>query len=145
MYFGTIWTLCAPKKIHSKKFWDTSILSKMHWTSNIFGHSVATIGVFWASLNYSILNLKKIVCPKNVWMRHWYARFIFNNYRPFVNSLLELVRSYVMMVLTYVKVATVTLRKTKSLVMQFFKKNKVSCHQLETVLLLERFCSRIIQ
>ena len=43
----------------------------MHWTSNIFGHSVTTIGVYWASLNYPILNFKKMVSPKNVWIRHW--------------------------------------------------------------------------
>ena len=101
-----------------KKYPQKSIVPQMHWTSNIFWHSVATIGVFWTSLNYSILNFKKTVCPKNVWMRHWYARFIFNNYRSFVNSLLQLVRSYVVIVFTYVKVATVKLRKTKSYVMQ---------------------------
>ena len=124
-----------------------SILPQMHWTSNIFWHSVATIGVFWASLNYSILNFKKTVCPKNVWMRHWYARFIFNNYRSFVNSLLQLVRSYVVIVFTYVKVATVKLRKTKSYVMQLLSPvrwvvikritaiiDENSGNQLETVL-----------
>ena len=26
---------------------------------------------FWVSLNYPILNFKKTVCSKNVWMRHW--------------------------------------------------------------------------
>ena len=26
---------------------------------------------FWVSLNYPVLNFKKTVCPKNVWMRHW--------------------------------------------------------------------------
>ena len=57
-----------------------------------------------------------MVCPKNVWMWHWYPRFIFNNYRSFVNSLLHLVRPNVV-VFTYVKVATV--KK---------KKKKVSCH-----------------
>ena len=101
-----------------RKIWDTSTLPQMHWTSNIFGHSVTTIEVFWASLNYSILNFKKIVCPKNIWMRHLYTRFIFNNYRSFVNLLLQLVRSYVVMVFTYVKLATAKLRKTKSLAMQ---------------------------
>ena len=44
--------------------------SQMHWTSNIFGHPATTIRGFWASLNYPILNFKKTVCPKNVWMRH---------------------------------------------------------------------------
>ena len=50
---------------------DTNILPHMHWTSNISGHSTATIGGFWVSLNYPILTFKKTVCPKNVWMRHW--------------------------------------------------------------------------
>ena len=50
---------------------DTNILPQMHWTSNIFGHSATTIGGFWVSLNYPILNFKKTVCPKNVWMQHW--------------------------------------------------------------------------
>ena len=97
---------------------DTNILPQMHWTSNIFGHSVTTIGLFWASLNYPVLNFKNMVCSKNIWMWHWYARFIFNNYRSFVNALLHFVRSYVVMVFAYVEDATVKLRKTKSLVMQ---------------------------
>ena len=108
----------VPKKVRPKKFWDTSIFPQMHWTSKMFGHSVSTIGVFWSSLNYSILNFEKRVCPKKVWIWQWYARFIFNNYRSFVNSLLQLVRSYAMLVFTYVKVPTVKLRKTSSLFVQ---------------------------
>ena len=50
---------------------DTNILPQTHWTSNIFGHSATTTGGFSVSLNYPILNFKKTVCPKNVWMRHW--------------------------------------------------------------------------
>ena len=34
------------------------------------GFSATTIGGFWVSLNYPILNFKKTVCPKNVWMQH---------------------------------------------------------------------------
>ena len=49
---------------------DTNILPQMHWTSNIFGPSATTIGGFWVSLNYLILNFKKMVCPKNVWIQH---------------------------------------------------------------------------
>ena len=49
----------------------SNVLPQMHWTSNIFGHSATTIGGFWVSLNYPILNFKKTVCPKNVWMQHW--------------------------------------------------------------------------
>ena len=92
MYFGTVWTVWVPKKFvtlfpdifHVKAKWsivyeylktkifsrDTNILPQMHWTSNIFGHSAITIGSFWVSLNYPILNFKKTVCPKNVWMWH---------------------------------------------------------------------------
>ena len=43
---------------------DTNILLQMHWISNIFGHSATTIGSFWVSLNYQILNFKKTVCPQ---------------------------------------------------------------------------------
>ena len=42
----------------------------MHSASNIFGHSATTIGDFWVSLNYPILNFKKTVCTKDAWMRH---------------------------------------------------------------------------
>ena len=38
---------------------DTNILPQMHWTSNNFGNSAATIGGFWVLLNYLILNLSK--------------------------------------------------------------------------------------
>ena len=41
----------------------------MHGTSNIFGHSAATIGGLGVSLNYPILNLNKVM-PQNVWMQH---------------------------------------------------------------------------
>ena len=44
----------------------SSILSQIHWTSNIFGHSATIIGFFWVSLNYPILNFKKTVCPKRL-------------------------------------------------------------------------------
>ena len=101
MHFGTIWAVLAPKKMHPKKFlygkrifpyiihvkpkWniiykylktkcfsrDSNILPQMHWTLHIFGHSVTINGGFGVSLNYPILNFKKTVCPKNVWMRHW--------------------------------------------------------------------------
>ena len=73
MYFGTIWTVWAPKKMypktcntfsiyifHLKPKWnivykylktkifsrDLNILCQMHWTSNIFGHSATIIGGF---------------------------------------------------------------------------------------------------
>ena len=62
-------------------------------------------------------------------MRHRYATFIFNNYRSFVNSLLHLVRSYVVMVFTYEKVAAVKSGKTKSLVMQLHISYQVNGHQ----------------
>ena len=51
---------------------DTIILPQIHWTSNIFGPSATTIGEFWVSLIYPILNIEKTVCPKNFRMRHWW-------------------------------------------------------------------------
>ena len=53
---------------------DTNILPQIHWIWNIFGYSATNIGGFWVWLNYPILNFKKMVCPKNVWMRHWFAK-----------------------------------------------------------------------
>ena len=40
---------------------DTGILLQMQLTSNNFGNSATTTGVFWVSLNYPILNSKKTV------------------------------------------------------------------------------------
>ena len=54
---------------------DANILPQTQKTSNIFVHSTTTIGGSWVSLNYPILNVKKTVCPKSVWMRHWYSFF----------------------------------------------------------------------
>ena len=97
MYFGTVWTVWVPKKMCSKKVLvilfpyifhvkpnyslqilknkvisrDSNILPQMYWTSDIFGHSATIIGGFQVSLNYSFLNFKKMVCPKNIWMQHW--------------------------------------------------------------------------
>ena len=65
------WMKYVYKYLKTKIFLrDTNVLPQMHWTSNIFWHPVTTIGCFWVSLNYSILNFKKTVCPKNVWMHH---------------------------------------------------------------------------
>ena len=55
---------------------ETNILPQMHGTSNILEHSATTIGGFWVSLNYSVLNL----CPKKVWMGHWQLHGIFTIY-----------------------------------------------------------------
>ena len=33
---------------------------------NIFGPSATTIGIFWVSLSYPILNFKKTICPKRL-------------------------------------------------------------------------------
>ena len=52
-----------------KEFLSTCLKSKK--SNNIFGHSATTIGGFWVLLNYPILNFKKTVCPKNVWMQHY--------------------------------------------------------------------------
>ena len=89
-YFGTIWTVWAPKKndfpnmFHVKPKWnivckyskktffsrDSNILPQMHWTKDIFGHPATIIRGLGVSLNYPILNFKKTVCPKNVRMQH---------------------------------------------------------------------------
>ena len=58
-----------------------------------------------------------------------YERLIFSNCRSFVNSLLHLVRSCMVMVFTYKKVATVKLRKPRSLVMQLRISYLVNGHQ----------------
>ena len=84
----------APKKVlvtlfsfifHIKTEWNvvykylkTKIVSRDKYPSpnvlksNIFGPSATTIRGFWVSLIYPILNFKKMVCPKNVWMWHWW-------------------------------------------------------------------------
>ena len=49
---------------------ESNILPQMQWTTNIFGHAATIIGGFGVSPNYPILNFKKTVSPKNVWMRH---------------------------------------------------------------------------
>ena len=94
MYFGTVWTVWAPKKVlvtlfpyifHVKPKWnivyeylktkifsrDSNILAQMHWTWNILNLSYNYWGGFRVSLNYPILNFKKTVCPKNVCLWHW--------------------------------------------------------------------------
>ena len=53
---------------------DTNIL-QMHWTSNKFLHSATAMGGGgegggFGCLNYPILNFKKTVCSKKVWMQH---------------------------------------------------------------------------
>ena len=102
MYFGAVWVVWGVKKVlatlfpnifHIKTKWKVvyvyfktkifsryaNILPQMHRTSNIFGHSATTIRGFVVSLNYPILNFKKTVCLKNVWMRycHLYADIMF--------------------------------------------------------------------
>ena len=49
---------------------DSNILPQMHWASNIFDTQLQLLGFFGLSLTYPILNFKKTVCPKNVWMQH---------------------------------------------------------------------------
>ena len=48
----------------------TNIFPQMCWTTNIFGPSATTIGGLGLSVNYPILNFKKMVCPKKVWIQH---------------------------------------------------------------------------
>ena len=81
----------APQKVlvtlfHIKRKWNIiykylknkSLFKRLKYASpnalNIkyfWALSATIIGGFWISLNYPIFNLKKTVCPKNVWMRHW--------------------------------------------------------------------------
>ena len=56
---------------------DTNILPQIHWTLNIFGPSATTIGGYGVSLNYPILNFKKSVCPKSIWMQYCSSALIF--------------------------------------------------------------------
>ena len=81
-YIKTKWNIVyeyLKTKIFSR---DTSILPQMHWTSNIFVPSATTIGEFWVPLNYLIFNLKKKVCPKNLWM--WYWTKFFHSMKSFI-------------------------------------------------------------
>ena len=95
MYFGTIWTVWAPKKMYPKscntfsiyifhlkpkwnivyKYLKTKIFSrdfpKCIKYQIFLGTNLKLLGGFEVSLNYLILNFKKMVCPKNVWMWHW--------------------------------------------------------------------------
>ena len=60
----------APKK--QKSFQETHISFIKCVEHQIFlDTQLQLLGVFWISLNYPILNFKKRVCPKNVWIRHW--------------------------------------------------------------------------
>ena len=59
------------KYLKNKKFFKIpKYRSQTHWTSNIFVHSATIIGGLGVSLNYPILNFKKTVWSKNVWMQH---------------------------------------------------------------------------
>ena len=48
---------------------DTNILPQMHWTLNICWPSGTTWG-FEVSLNYPLLNFKKVESSKNIWIWH---------------------------------------------------------------------------
>ena len=49
---------------------DTNILPQMHGISKYLWTLSYCHWGFWVSLSYPILNLKKTVCPKDVWMQH---------------------------------------------------------------------------
>ena len=82
--------------------------------------------------------------PRRCLKGHLYTRFICSSYRPFVNSLLHLVRSYVVMVFAHPKVATIKLRKTKCLAVQFCKSHQMNypqknyCHHRQELRQLAR-------
>ena len=72
---------------------EANILPQMHWTLNIFGPTATNIEGFWVSLNYWMLNFKKTVCLKNVWMRHWnifFGKFVRNEQILLYGELQEL-------------------------------------------------------
>ena len=64
-----------PKWTIVYKYFKTKIFSrdfpKCIKYQMFLGTSLKLLGGFEVSLNYLILNFKKMVCPKNVWMRHW--------------------------------------------------------------------------
>ena len=49
---------------------DTIMLPRMHQISNIFAPSAPTMRGLHVLLNYPYTNIKKMVCPKSVWMLH---------------------------------------------------------------------------
>ena len=51
---------------------DTNILPQMYWNQIFLDLQLQLSGGFWVSLIYPILNFMKMVCPKNVWMWHWW-------------------------------------------------------------------------
>ena len=50
----------SPNALNIKYFWT---LSYYHWG-------------FWVSLNYLILNFKKTICPKSIWIENCYCIFL---------------------------------------------------------------------
>ena len=49
----------------------------MYWTLNIFGTLTTTIGGFWVSLNYPIVNLRKLYAPKRLYVA-WFIDVFFD-------------------------------------------------------------------
>ena len=80
---------------------DTNILPQMHWALNIFGPSATTIGVFGVSLTYPILNFKKSLCPKNVWMQHCKRRITHNLFIKVWCAIMVVCKSFVCTFLIY--------------------------------------------
>ena len=76
MYFGTVWSVWVPKKVlvtlfpykfHIKTKWN--IVYK-YLKTKLFEFSATIIEGFWVSLNYPILNFKKMACPKSILIWH---------------------------------------------------------------------------
>ena len=59
------------KYLKPKSFQETQISFPKCIKHQIFLTLSYNYWGFWVSLNYPILNFKKTICPKNVWMRHW--------------------------------------------------------------------------
>ena len=76
MYFGTVWSVWVPKKVlvtlfpykfHIKTKWN--IVYK-YLKTKLFEFLATIIEGFWVSLNYPILNFKKMACPKSILIWH---------------------------------------------------------------------------
>ena len=60
-----------------KSFQETQIsFRKCNEHQTFLDAQLQPLDFFLASLDYPILNFKKTVCPKNVWIRHWTGKVV---------------------------------------------------------------------
>ena len=112
-------------KCHKQK-WRGLFLTRDKPVARVLTCACAIARIKWIRLIFKdVLNTRSPLgaCLKDkLYTYSRYIRFIFNNYNSFVNSLLQLVRPYPVMMFTYVEIATLKLRKTRlPVVMQFLK------------------------